>query len=81
MTTLQRKAILVGNILDRLFRFIGRSPSAANLGRRPAVVFGKDGVEPSQAPEARSHRDLGHGQASLVEEAFGSLHARGPCHF
>src|ERR1700693_4297958 len=45
------------------------------LGRRPAVDFGKDGVEPSQTPEARPHRDLGHRQAGLVEEAFGSLNA------
>jgi hypothetical protein len=74
-------AILVGKILDRLFRFTGRSPRAANLGRRPPVGFGKDRVEPSQAPEARPHSDLGHRQAGLVEEAFGSLHARGPCHF
>jgi transcriptional regulator with XRE-family HTH domain len=45
---------------DRLFRLTGRSPRAANLGRRPAVDFSKDGVEPSQAPESCPHRDLGH---------------------
>jgi len=47
MTTLQRKATLVANILDRSFRFTGRSPRAADLARRPAVGFGKDRVEPS----------------------------------
>ena len=76
-----KSALLLGDILDRLFLLTGRSPRAANLGRRPAVDFGKDGVEPSQAPEARPHRDLGHRQAGLVEEAFGSLNACGPCHF
>ena len=50
------------------------------LGRRPAVDFSKDGVEPSQAPESCPHRYLGHRQPCLVEEAFGSLHACSPCH-
>src|SRR5262249_23241875 len=54
-------------------------PRAANLGRRPTVDFGKDGVEPAHAAEARPDRDLGHRQTGLVDEAFGSLHARGPC--
>jgi len=57
------------------------APLAANLGRRPAVDFGKDGVEPSQAPEARLHRDLCHRQAGLVEQAFSPLHPCRPCHF
>jgi DNA-binding transcriptional LysR family regulator len=52
---------------------------AANFGRRPTVHFGKDGVEPAQTAETRLYRDLGHRQASLVDEAFGSLHARRPC--
>src|SRR5262249_18772294 len=79
--TRTEERLLLGDILDRLFGLTSRSPRAPNLGRRPAVHFNKDGVEPSQAPEARPHRDLGHWQAGLVEEAFGSLHARGPCHF
>src|SRR5262245_9816288 len=79
--TRTEERLLLGDILDGLFGLTSRTPRAPNFGRRPAVHFNKDGVEPSQAPEARPHRDLGHWQAGLVEEPFGSLHARGPCHF
>src|SRR6476660_9773684 len=64
--------LLLAKIRDRLFGLTSRSPRAPNLGRRPAVDFSKVGVEPSQAPESCPHRDLGHWQAGLVEEAFGS---------
>src|ERR1700693_6328714 len=53
MVDLQGRAILVGDIFARLFLLTGWSRCATNLGRRPAVDFGKDGVEPSQASESR----------------------------
>src|SRR5260370_18316428 len=49
---------------------------APNFSRRPSVDLGKDGVEPAQTAKARLHRDLGHGQARLVDEPFSPLHPR-----
>src|SRR3954447_23075881 len=49
-----------------------RRPCPPYLARGPAVDFGKDGVEPSQAPESCPHRDLSHRQRRLVEKRGGS---------
>src|SRR5258707_7053260 len=49
---------------------------APNFSRRPSVDLGKDGVEPAQTAKARLHRDLGHGQARLVDEPFSPLDPR-----
>ena len=74
------KGSLVGE-RQRVLSLSWLAPLAANLAWRSAVDFSKDGVEASQAPESCLHRDLGHRQASFVEQAFSSLHACGLCHF
>src|SRR5262249_47628662 len=74
-----RKGAWLGAL--RILSLSWLAPLAANLAWRSAVDFSKDGVEASQAPESCPHRDLGHRQASFVEQAFSSLHACGLCHF